>query len=147
MRILALPVIALTLIASAAQAQGVERINRSYQEAPSLPLGLGLGLGASKAPATDNQWTIKTEDRTVRRVVERWSQQAGWTFGTEHWAVESDLPVMAGASVKGDFRAAIRTLLSSSELTDTPLQPCFYSNGVLRVIPRAEKCDRMAVEQ
>jgi len=37
----------------------------------------------------------------------------------------------------------VRGLLSSTDLTDFPVQPCFYSNNVLRVVTRAEVCDRM----
>jgi hypothetical protein len=41
-----------------------------------------------------------------------------------------------------DFKNAVRKLLSSTDLTDRPLQPCFHTNKVLRVIPKAELCDR-----
>ena len=52
---------------------------------------------------------------------------------------------MAATSFEGDFRFAVRSLLKTTELTDLQLQPCFYANNVLRVVGRAELCDRMVV--
>ena len=66
----------------------------------------------------------------------------GWTFEGEHWALGSDIPVTGSASLGTDFKGAVRTLLASSELTDLPAQPCFYSNNVLRIIPINELCAR-----
>jgi hypothetical protein len=39
---------------------------------------------------------------------------------------------------------AVRHLLAATELSERPLQPCFYSNQVLRVVPYAQACDRTA---
>jgi len=88
-------------------------------------------------------WDARQEDVNLRNVLSRWSAQAGWTFRLEHWVPERDLPVAGTVSFPGDFQAAVRGLLSSTDLTDFPVQPCFYSNNVLRVVTRAEVCDRM----
>jgi hypothetical protein len=37
-------------------------------------------------------------------------------------------------------------LIEATELSDRPLQPCFYANQVLRVVPLAEACDRTLAE-
>lgn len=73
-----------------------------------------------------------------------WSKRAGWTHDPEHWTVPFDLPVLSSADLGTDFKGAVRSLLASTDLTNMPLQPCFYSNNVLRVVPKAELCDRMA---
>lgn len=73
-----------------------------------------------------------------------WSRRAGWTHDAEHWTVPFDLPVLSSADLGTDFKSAVRALLASTDLTNMPLQPCFYSNKVLRVVPKAELCDRMA---
>ena len=88
-------------------------------------------------------WDARQEDVNLRNVLTRWATQSGWTFRLEHWVPERDLPVAGTVSFFGDFHAAVRGLLSSTELTDFPVQPCFYSNNVLRVVTRAEVCDRM----
>lgn len=90
---------------------------------------------------------VRKTDTTLREVLVRWSTMAGWVHKPEHWTIDRDLPVSgtADSSVFGmDFRNAARKLLQSSELTDRPLQPCFYSNNVLRVVPKAELCDKSA---
>jgi hypothetical protein len=80
---------------------------------------------------------------TVRSALERWSKQAQWTFGLELWGVPVDIPVVTPADMGHDYRAAVRKLLDSTALTDAPLQPCFYSNKVLRVVSRSQLCDRL----
>ena len=78
----------------------------------------------------------------MREALVAWSKRAGWTHDAEHWTVPFDLPVLSSADLGTDFKAAVRALLSSTDLTNMPLQPCFYSNKVLRVVPKAELCDR-----
>lgn len=85
---------------------------------------------------------VTPADGNVRRALGRWAHAAGWTFEPEHWDVDADIP-LAGSAVFGDsFRAAVRGLLSATELGDRPVQPCFYANRVLRVVPLAQRCDR-----
>ncbi len=88
-------------------------------------------------------FSISRSDRTVREALVRWAKDASWTFDAEHWTVPVDLPIVASASLGTDFRGAVRAMLDSTALSDMPLQPCFYSNQVLRVVPKAERCDRM----
>lgn len=132
--------------AMAANAQnGVQVMNRAYQEAPPLPILPATSSPYSSYMANGQRvWQVVSTDVTIRGTIERWAGIGGWTFGVEHWASDRDLPVSAQTAFQGDFRGAIRSLLASTELTDLPLQPCFYNNGVLRVVPRAELCDRMA---
>jgi hypothetical protein len=80
----------------------------------------------------------------MRRVLLRWAAGAGWTFGPEHWAVDVDIPLAGGADFGADFKGAVRGLMAATELGERPLQPCFYANRVLRVVPAAQACDRSA---
>lgn len=107
---------------------------------PSMPAGM---LGMPPVQQGNASWDARQEDVNLRNVLSRWSAQSGWTFRLEHWVPERDLPVAGTVSFPGDFQAAVRGLLSSTDLTDFPVQPCFYSNNVLRVVTRAEACDRM----
>ncbi|CAN7775367.1 TcpQ domain-containing protein [Variovorax sp. LjRoot290] len=123
--------------------------------APVAPKGAAAGEGAVATPvggavpaapaaAVAQPFTISRSDRTIREALVSWSKRAGWTHDAEHWTVPFDLPVLSSADLGVDFKGAVRALLSSTDLTNMPLQPCFYSNKVLRVVPRAELCDRMS---
>lgn len=102
-----------------------------------------VAAAAPTAPAA-RPFTISRSDRTIREALVAWSKRAGWTHDPEHWTVPFDLPVLSSADLGTDFKGAVRSLLASTDLTNMPLQPCFYSNNVLRVVPKAELCDRMA---
>jgi len=132
--------------AIAANAQsGVTMMNRAYQETPQLPIAPAAGSALSGYMGNGQRiWEVSLADQTIRKTIEKWAASSGWIFNLEHWAVERDLPVAAQTAFQGDFRGAVRSLLASTELTDLPLQPCFYNNSVLRVVHRAEMCDRMA---
>ena len=81
-------------------------------------------------------------DLNIRSALGRWAREAGWVFEAEHWAVDVDIPLAGSAAFGEGFRPAVRALLAATELGDRPLQPCFYANRVLRVIPLAQRCDR-----
>ncbi|WP_442592402.1 TcpQ domain-containing protein [Parapusillimonas sp. JC17] len=82
------------------------------------------------------------QDRTMRAALDRWARSAGWTFEPEHWVVDVDIPLAGSARFEPEFKSAVRELLASTELGERPLQPCFYSNRVLRIVPYAQPCDR-----
>lgn len=97
------------------------------------------------APAIPTSWSVSPSDKTIREALARWAKIATWSFEPEHWSVGVDIPLTASATFQGDFKIAVRQLISTTELSDTPLQPCFYSNRVVRVVPFNEMCDRMSV--
>lgn len=86
-------------------------------------------------------WKVGPNDKTIREALKGWSRAAGWTFEPEHWAVPVDIPITAGATFSGDFKTATRQLIGTTELGATPLQPCFYLNRVVRVVPINEVCN------
>lgn len=88
------------------------------------------------------QFTITQADGNFRTALARWSASAGWSFGPEHWASDRDIPVDGSASFTGDFKSSVKGLLKTTEMSDRALQPCFYSNNVLRVIAASELCSR-----
>jgi hypothetical protein len=96
----------------------------------------------SVTPATP-KFDVREGDRTIRDVLVRWAKTAGWVHEPIHWAVTEDYSIAgyAGEDVFGsEFRSAVRILISSTELTARAAQPCFYSNNVVRVIPRISSC-------
>lgn len=110
--------------------------------------GASAGMAASTAapPQSASQpvYRAAPPDATLRAVLARWAGLAGWTFQPQHWAVDVDIPLSATAEFGGDFKAAVRGLLGATELAEKPLQPCFYGNRVLRVVPLAQSCMRAA---
>lgn len=144
-------VAALTLVQAFAQMQPQYPPATYQQPYPGTTMQGGLPIvpKAGYQPTPYYQggalYDVRPGDMTVRDVLTRWAQQTGWTHKPEHWAIDRDLPISgtADASAFGfDFKMAVRKLLASTEMTDRPVQPCFYSNHVVRVVPRAELCDR-----
>ncbi|MCD0506136.1 toxin co-regulated pilus biosynthesis Q family protein, partial [Bordetella petrii] len=96
----------------------------------------------SGAPPAAPVYRAGLPDTTLRAVLARWAIHAGWLFEPHHWAIDADIPLAGQAEFPGDFKSAVRALLTATELAERPLQPCFYSNKVLRVVSLAQSCDR-----
>ncbi|ANN78664.1 TcpQ domain-containing protein [Bordetella flabilis] len=99
---------------------------------------------ATAAPVHTKSYRVGPGDENMRRALGRWATLAGWTFQPEHWAADVDIPLAGSADFAGDFKQSVRELLATTELGERPLQPCFYANRVLRVVPLSEACDRTA---
>lgn len=89
-------------------------------------------------------FAVSAADQNLRKALQRWAALEGWTFSPEHWAVEVDIPIAASASFGSDFVGSVQSLVAATELSDHPLQPCFYANRVLRVVAYTLACDRTA---
>lgn len=117
-------------------------------QASDPPPAPGASLASMDAGvASTAPFRAAPPDATLRAVLARWADSAGWTFQPQHWAVDVDIPLAATAEFSGDFKTAVRGLLGATELADRPLQPCFYGNRVLRVVPIAQSCSRAATPQ
>lgn len=106
---------------------------------------LATTLTASSFPVSssaENAYKVSPQDATIRQALARWARDSGWTFEPEHWALEFDIPLSGSAVFETDFKQAVRQLVAATELGDRPLQPCFYSNRVLRIVPFSQACDR-----
>lgn len=123
--------------------------------APSAqPLVPGLVPGTEPQPQTQplpepgpqpaNVFAVSAADQNLRKALQRWAALEGWTFSPEHWAVDVDIPIAASASFGSDFVGSVQSLVAATELSDHPLQPCFYANRVLRVVAYTLACDRTA---
>ena len=91
-------------------------------------------------------YAITPTDKNLRQALARWSGLSGWRFQAEHWSVDVDIPLTATANFSDDFIGSVRALIEATELSERPLQPCFYANQVLRVVPITEACDRTVTE-
>lgn len=113
-------------------------------EAPPPPVVDSLPPQAFDAPAPPPLYEFAAEatDNNIRQTISRWAEREKWAFSADHWTVNYDIPLSGTAGFGQDFREAVQALLSGTELTATPLQPCFYSNRVVRVIPLLARCDQ-----
>ncbi|MCO8166172.1 TcpQ domain-containing protein [Pseudomonas sp. 21LCFQ02] len=113
---------------------------------PSVPLSavtVATPVFPSSPPGArpPSNWTVTVADKNIRLTLRKWADKAGWTFGDEHWVSPVDIPISANATFNGDFKAAAQGLVGTTELSDTPLQPCFYTNNVIRVVGYNMTCD------
>lgn len=99
---------------------------------------------AEKSPLPSKSWQVSPADGTLRDVIAKWAKAEGWSFSNTNWTPAIDIPVIANASFQGSFVQAVQDLVSTTELTEAPLQPCFYSNKVVRVVYFNESCDKMS---
>jgi hypothetical protein len=109
-----------------------------------IPTAVEVKAKASDAPVyvEPQKWVVSPSDGTIRETLAKWAAIAGYTFDLEHWTVPYDLPVTGSDTMYGDFRTVVRRLIATSELTDSPLQPCFYANHLVRVVPINQVCNR-----
>jgi len=120
--------------APAASSSPVASVATPVAPAPVATSAERVSVGFKATPADGN----------MRRALARWARTARWTFDAEHWTLDVDIPLAGSADFPDDFKQAVRQLLAATELSERPLQPCFYSNRVLRVVPLAQACDRSA---
>jgi hypothetical protein len=111
--------------------------------APHAPRGRVAAQGLADS-AAGRLYRVGPADENMRRALARWAGLAGWTFQPEHWAVDVDIPLSGSADFFDDFKRSVRALIAATELGERPLQPCFYANQVLRVVPLSQACDRTA---
>jgi len=128
------------------QMAGSASAPEAVQAMPLAPLSSPVAADAVATSTTSTQSGFRATpaDANIRRALARWATSAQWTFEPEHWTPDVDIPLAGSADFPPDFRQAVRQLLAATELSERPLQPCFYSNRVLRVVPLAQACDRTA---
>lgn len=107
--------------------------NAAPQVATSTP-----GYGGLKQ--NFNQvWVTSPSDNTMRQLIQKWSGTVGWTLV---WNVDKDIPLESSDQTTGDFKTAVRRLLSATSLSgDVSIKPCFYTNSVVRVVRETTKCN------
>jgi hypothetical protein len=133
------------LSSSAVNQLGTATPSPSLSQPPASPQSIPVAAETSK-PKAQPFYAVTGTDVNLRQTLARWSGLSGWRFQAEHWAVDVDIPLTATANFSDDFVGSVRALIEATELSDRPLQPCFYANQVLRVVPLAEVCDRTLVE-
>lgn len=112
------------------------------QESPATgtaPLAVATVAVANPVSGGPRDWVVSTGDVNYRLLIEKWARDAGWTAAP--WELDQDVEIGGTDSFNGDFKAAVRRVLSATEMTDYSLKPCFYSNNYVRVVKLTTKCD------
>ena len=144
------------LKAQAEKITNVNTIESEKSDAISLDQTQGLERGALAAKSqtysinltadsfnkAKSLYKVSPADNNIRLALQRWAKQADWTFMPEHWNVDVDIPISAQASFTASFQESVQDLVGATEMAERPLQPCFYSNKVLRIIPYTQSCNR-----
>lgn len=92
---------------------------------------------AAPVPLQPLLWKVELKDRTLRGVLERWSQAAGWRLV---WDVPVDYPIEATATLQGGFADAATALIEGMQGAEVPLRATLYEgNKVLRVVAKGEQ--------
>ena len=83
-------------------------------------------------------WRVELVDSTFQKLFGRWATLAGWALV---WDVPQDIPVIGRYSFSGSFTDAVLTVTDSTDGTDMPVHPCFYSNNLVRIVPVSVVCN------
>jgi hypothetical protein len=101
---------------------------------PAASLAQAPDRSPAPAAAASRRWGLSEQDRTLKLVIERWAQEAGWRV---FWELGVDYPIAATASIGGSFEEAVSVVVRSMEHADVPPKAIFYrGNQVLRMVPR-----------
>lgn len=123
-----------------AQGQKTEKCTNqpstNQQQFQTNPNSRGFDGPALQQSMVQN-WIITPNDQNFRQLIEKWAKQAGWV---SVWQVDKDIPIDTATQFNGQFKQAVRYLLSSTVLTDLALKPCFHSNNVVRIVRETAKC-------
>lgn len=125
----------------AAPAAPVPSAPASAVARPAAPVAapIAMPIAAQAIPtASGSTWRVEIADMNVRRVIERWSRNAGMQVIYE---ATKDVDVGATAAFSGTYEHALQQLLAAIETSEMPLRACLYANAVARVIPRMQRCD------
>jgi hypothetical protein len=85
-------------------------------------------------------WRIEPNDNTFQALFARWSRIAGWTF---IWDVDQDIPLVGRDTFNTSFTDAVLKVAHSTDYTDLPIHPCFYSQTppLVRIVPISVVCN------
>lgn len=110
---------------------GVNATRHATPGAPAVPI--------APLPKPEEEWVVSPTDVTLRRVLAKWADRAGWQLV---WDAPVDVPVDVKATLKGDFRSVVKKLFLSLSAADVNLTGYLYAgNRVLRVAESGRRAE------
>ncbi len=76
-------------------------------------------LDLQQKDLVERNWTVQFSDGTVRRMLQRWSGEAGYQL---LWDVPRDYPIEVELKLHGNFRDVVWLVVKSLSGTDAPVQ-------------------------
>jgi hypothetical protein len=96
---------------------------------PDLSDGIGVSALGQQADPGAQQWQVRRADVSVRRMLQRWGQQAGWQV---LWDAPRDFPIETELQLSGRIEQVVSAVVESLAITDFPVQARI--NSELRII-------------
>lgn len=110
---------------------GVNATRQATPGAPAVPI--------APLPKPEEEWVVSPTDVTLRRVLAKWADRAGWQLV---WDAPVDVPVDVKATLRGDFRSVVKKLFLSLSAADVNLTGYLYAgNRVLRVAESGRRAE------
>ncbi|MDR6584076.1 hypothetical protein HBH1_04480 [Herbaspirillum sp. BH-1] len=97
--------------------------------APDLSDGIGISAIEQHPDPGVQQWQVRRTDISVRRMLQRWGQEAGWQLV---WDAPRDFPIETELQLSGRIEQVVSVVIESLATTDYPVQARI--NSELRII-------------
>lgn len=96
---------------------------------PDLADGISVSALDQQADPGVQQWQVRRADVSVRRLLQRWGQEAGWQV---LWDAPRDFPIETELQLSGRIEQVVSAVVESLAITDFPVQARI--NSELRII-------------
>ncbi|WP_180937457.1 TcpQ domain-containing protein [Herbaspirillum seropedicae] len=96
---------------------------------PELAEGIGVSALGQQVDPGVQQWQVRRADISVRRMLQRWGQEAGWQL---LWDVPRDFQIETELQLSGRIEQVVSAVVESLAITDFPVQARI--NSELRII-------------
>ncbi|UIN19844.1 toxin co-regulated pilus biosynthesis Q family protein [Herbaspirillum frisingense] len=96
---------------------------------PDLSDGIGVSAIDQHPDPGVQQWQVRRADVSVRRMLQRWAQEAGWQL---LWDAPRDFPIETELQLSGRIEQVVSAVVESLATTDYPVQARI--NSELRII-------------
>ncbi len=108
-----------------AATEGAVTQDSAGQAAAYAPTAVRIQALTPSSAVLVAKWEIRARDVSVRRLIQRWAQDAQYQLV---WEANRDFPIEVEAILSGDFRDAVRAVMESLAQTDYPVQALINSN-------------------
>lgn len=102
---------------------------KGASSSPELSDGIGISAMGQQPDPGVQQWQVRRADVTVRRMLQRWGQEAGWQLV---WDAPRDFPIETELQLSGRIEQVVSAVVESLAITDYPVQARI--NSELRII-------------
>lgn len=80
------------------------------------------------------EWQIRSDDRTIKEALSRWTRLSGWQL---IWEIPYEYPVGATATFTGTFEESLENVIKALQSAEVQPQVRFYrGNHVIRIITK-----------